>query len=215
MIKKIFVFFSLIILVLIPSYIIYLEDVRYSLPTPIPFNYEEVKIHSKIIPPHPFLAVNNKPLHIHFFNPHCPCSRFNMEHFRDLVKKFSDQVDFVIVLQKENQNSLEKFKKMNLDLPFVEDKNGSIALSYGVYSTPQAIILDKEGKLFYRGNYNQSRFCALKSSEYARIALESILREEKLKDLPMYAKIAYGCELPTDLLKSKRNELLDNLFLKN
>ncbi|HMV42229.1 MAG TPA: redoxin domain-containing protein [Leptospiraceae bacterium] len=212
MIKRIFVILSLLFLASISAYVIYVEDTRYSLPTPIPTNYENIPIGSTIVPPNPILSVRDKPLLIHFFNPHCPCSRFNLEHFKALVLNYSDKVDFAIVLQIEKENALEKFKRMDLNLPYVEDKTGEIADRYGVYSTPQAVILDKKGNLYYRGNYNKSRYCSLKSSEYARLALQSLLREEKLEDLPVYAKIAYGCQLPSEGLNQIRIEFLDDLF---
>jgi thioredoxin-related protein len=212
MIKRIFVILSLIFLGSIAAYVVYLEDVRYAMPTPQPANYKNISTDTFIIPPSPILAVKDKPLFIHFFNPHCPCSRFNLEHFKTLVLNFSSKVDFAIVLQKEKEDTVAKFKKMDLDLPYIEDSNGEIADKYGVYSTPQAVIVDKTGKLYYRGNYNKARYCSLKSSEYARFAIEAILREEKMGELPIYAKIAYGCQLPSENLNQRRNEILDQLF---
>ncbi len=212
MVKRIFVIFTLICLAGIAGYIVYLEDLRYSLPTPLPVDYKDISTDTFISPPSPILAVKDKPLFIHFFNPHCPCSRFNLEHFKTLFVTFSDKVDFAIVLQVEKTDAVARFKKMKLSLPFVEDTNGSIAAAYGVYSTPQAVIMNKDGKLHYRGNYNKARFCSLKSSEYARFALEALLRDEKMGDLPAYARIAYGCALPTESLSQKRNEFLDDLF---
>lgn len=212
MLKHIFVITTLAILIGIAGYVIYLEDVRYSLPTPVPTNYKDISPNTFIAPPTPILAVKDKPLFIHFFNPYCPCSRFNLEHFKALNLQFSNKVDFAVVLQIEKEGAVEKFKKLELNIPYVEDIKGDIALAYGVYSTPQAVILDRTGKLFYRGNYNKSRYCSLKSSEYARFALEAMLREEKMDELPVYAKIAYGCQLPSENLDQRRIEFLDRLF---
>ncbi|HRG45093.1 MAG TPA: redoxin domain-containing protein [Leptospiraceae bacterium] len=212
MLKRILVVLTLIFLGSIAAYIVYLEEVRYSLPTPLPAGYTNIAVDTYISPPSPMLAVKGKPLFIHFFNPHCPCSRFNLEHFNTLVLTFSNKVDFAVVLQVEKEDAVAKFKKMKLNLPFVEDTNGRIAEKYGVYSTPQAVIMNKEGKLHYRGNYNKARYCSLKSSEYARFALEALLRDEKMGELPIYAKIAYGCQLPTENLNQRRNEFLDELF---
>lgn len=212
MLKHILVILSLFFLGSIAAYIIYLEDMRYSLPTPVPTNYETIPAGTFITPPNPILTAKDKPLFVHFFNPHCPCSRFNLEHFKELVFKFSDKIDFAVVLQIEKENAVAKFKTMELNLPYVEDKKGEIAGKFGVYSTPQAVILDKTGKLYYRGNYNKARYCSLKSSEYARLAIEALLREEKMGELPIYAKIAYGCQLPSENLNQRRIEILDDLF---
>ncbi len=68
MLKRIFVILSLILLGSIAAYIVYLEDMRYSLPTPVPTNYEMIPLGTFISPPSPILTVRDKPLFIHFFN---------------------------------------------------------------------------------------------------------------------------------------------------
>ena len=45
---------------------------------------------------------NDKPVFIHFFNPDCPCSRFNVPHVSGLIRKYGDKIDFkIVVLNKE------------------------------------------------------------------------------------------------------------------
>jgi hypothetical protein len=58
---------------------------------------------------------------------------------------------------------------------FVEERDGATAQSFGVYSTPQAVILDLAHTLRFRGNYNNSRYCDDQETEYARIAFETLL----------------------------------------
>ena len=79
------------------------------------------------------------------------------------------------------------------------DTDGRIATACGVYSTPQAAILDGTGRLFFRGNYNVSRYCLAPGSEFARIALESLLAGKPAPVFPEIAMVAYGCELPANL----------------
>ncbi|MCB1178604.1 MAG: redoxin domain-containing protein [Leptospiraceae bacterium] len=210
--KHILVFFSVLILMAIPARVIYLEELKYSKPTPIPKNYSPILESSHINPPLPILEVNDKPLFLHFFNPECSCTKFNTEHFAEIARNFKDRVDFVIIIQDESNFKKDFFSKWGLSLPYIKDIGGKIAKAYGVYSTPQAVILDSNGKLYYRGNYNRSRFCGLKDSEYARIALESLIREEKLPSLPSLAKIAYGCELPSKTMNDKKTKFLDEFF---
>jgi thioredoxin-related protein len=208
--KLIFVISGIFSLFGISISILYEENLRYSMPTPIPKNHSSIEENAFIEPPDPILKTNSKPMLIHFFNPNCPCSRFNLEHFKNLFSQFSNSVDFRIVLQIEKENSIEKFKKMEISIPALVDRDSAIAKRYGIYSTPQAVILDKTGKLYYKGNYNKSRYCALRSSEYARIALEKLLKEELLKEMPLVAKIAYGCELPIE--GKKRYEFIESIF---
>lgn len=46
-----------------------------------------------------------------------------------------------------------------------------MSTALGVYGTPQAVIPDGEGRLYYRGNYNRSRFCPQEWTEYVRLTL--------------------------------------------
>ncbi len=134
---------------------------KYSLPTPVPRNYHIVNIGEQVNLTGKINSENGKPLFIHFFNPDCPCSRFNIPHFKSLVKKYGNQFTFaVVVINKEKQYTAQEIKdKYDLDLPVLCDT--TIAAACGVYSTPQAAIIDVNQQLYYRGNYNKSRYRVL------------------------------------------------------
>src|SRR5882762_8640971 len=70
---------------------------KYSLPTPVPTGYRNVPPGTKVGLQALQTGAIKKPVFLHFFNPDCPCSRFNMPHFRELVKKYGDRVTFVAV----------------------------------------------------------------------------------------------------------------------
>src|ERR1044071_3380234 len=112
---------------------------KYSLPTPVPKSYHEVKqgdsIHIKLA------SENGKPVFLHFFNPGCPCSRFNIPHFTSLVKEYNAKINFaVVVMNKDSSYTAEEIQdKFGIRVPILFDK--TIAVSCGVYSTPQAVIL--------------------------------------------------------------------------
>ena len=169
---------------------------KYSLPTPVPQNLhtvnrgQHVDISSKVH------VENGKPLFIHFFNPDCPCSRFNVPHFNALVKKYSDKINFVVVVINKKSNYSEKDiqDKYDLTVPVLSDQ--SIADECGVYSTPQAVILDAGRNLYYRGNYNRSRYCTDNKSNFAQMAIDSLLNKNLNPSFSQYALKAYGCQLP-------------------
>jgi hypothetical protein len=168
----------------------------YSLPTPVPQNYKPVN-RGEVIP----LAVNlrttnNKPLFLHFFNPDCPCSRFNVAHFKSLVKQYANEASFEIVVMSAKNYTVQDIQdKFDVRVPVLFDT--AIAISCGVYSTPQAVIIDANGRLFYRGNYNRTRYCADKKTEYARMALDSLLHQRYNIVFDQFALKAYGCSLPS------------------
>ena len=99
-----------------------------------------------------------KPLFMHFFNPSCPCSRFNVDRVRLLAAAFGQDVVFVAVFREGTPETLEAdFQDLGLDIPYHVD-GGPLADATGIYSTPQAAILDADGRMFYQGNYNVTRF---------------------------------------------------------
>jgi hypothetical protein len=167
----------------------------YSLPTPVPENYRDVQTGSAIVLPETVKTKDNNPVFLHFFNPACPCSKFNIPHFRSLVKQYGDKVNFMIVPVGNEKYSIKKIQeKFDLDIPVLPDT--SLAALCGVYSTPQAVIIEDGHKLYYRGNYNKSRYCTDKKSEYARIALEALLHKDPYMAFDRFALKAYGCQLP-------------------
>lgn len=171
------------------------SDWVYNLPTPVPANYKTVNAGTPVN----LLAVaktaDKKPVFLHFFNPACPCSRFNMTHVKSLIKEYSKDVDFKIVVVSNKVYTVEDIQdKFDTDVPVLFDT--TIAASCGVYSTPQAVIIDTNEQLYYRGNYNRSRYCSDKKTEYARIALETFLHNRSAVIFDQYALKAYGCQLP-------------------
>src|SRR5438105_13071297 len=133
--------------------IFWFSELRYSLPTPVPQNYHAVKQGEYIEMAGKLPVTAGKPVFLHFFNPDCPCSRFNIPHFKSLVKQYGDKINFaVVVLSKDKNYTAEEIQeKFGLNVPVFFDK--SIADNCGVYSTPQAVILNDSYKLYFRGNY--------------------------------------------------------------
>jgi hypothetical protein len=168
----------------------------YQLPTPVPENYKVINTGESIAFNGLSNTEKNKPVFLHFFNPDCPCSRFNISQFKSLVKEYHDRVSFVIVvMNNEKYNEQQIQEKFGFNLPVSFDT--SIAARCGVYSTPQAVILNKNHQLYYRGNYNKSRYCTDKKTNYAEIALTGLLEQKGYMSFDRYALKAYGCQLPT------------------
>jgi hypothetical protein len=168
----------------------------YGLPTPVPANYREVSLGQTINVDYELAGGNaSKPLLLHFFNPDCPCSRFNVPHFKSLVKQFGGEINFAIVPLTSRVVTAEEIRdRFDMDITVLMDT--TIAAACGVYSTPQAVIINADGTLYYRGNYNKSRYCADKRTEYARVALEGLLNSDTTQVFDPLALKAYGCRIP-------------------
>lgn len=166
----------------------------YNQPTPVPQAYHRVSFGTSIDLAG-YLKPSRKIRFLHFFNPDCPCSRFNMTYFKSLVKEYGDHVDFaIVVMNNDSYTEKEIQDRYSLRIPVIFDS--IVALRCGVYSTPQAVILDTGYKLYYRGNYNRSRYCVDPTTNYAQIALDGILRQRTDLRFDRFALTAYGCRLP-------------------
>lgn len=182
------------IIVAIMAVLFWRNELVYTLPTPVPQNYVAVNS-GETIDLSQFMTVSGeKPQFLHFFNPSCPCSRFNMPHFKSLVAEHGHAVDFAIVVMSDKTYSEKEIQeKYDLSIPVYFDS--TIAAGCGVYSTPQAVIIDTDRRLHYRGNYNKSRYCTDKKTNYAQIALEALLIKQSVT-FDAFATKAYGCQLP-------------------
>lgn len=171
------------------------NEYKYSLPTPIPKNHHDVAIGTHI-DLEKRTSKKSKPVFIHFFNPDCPCSRFNVPHVSGLIKKYGDRIDFeIVVLNKEKNFTVAEIQsKFGADIPVFFDE--AIAEKCGVFSTPQAVLLDASQNLYYRGNYNKTRYCTNADSNYAQMAIDSLLNQNYNPTFDALALRTYGCSLP-------------------
>ena len=167
----------------------------YSLPTPVPAGYHDVHTGEKIILGKRLDFNGHKPVFLHFFNPDCPCSRFNIDHFKTLVKNYDSKVDFAVVLMTNKSCTPAQIqKRFGITVPVIADP--TLATACGVYSTPQAVLINTDQQLYYRGNYNKTRYCTDPKTSYATIALEDLLHQKKITPLGKFALKAYGCSTP-------------------
>jgi len=195
--KRVTVYIILILLAAGIVTVFWKQELIYTLPTPLPKNFKPVEPGKEIT-----LSFDKrkhiKPVFLHFFNPACPCSKFNMKHFKTLVRKYGNELDFIVIVQtKDAEASQEKIRnEFDMDAPCILDRDKKIAEACGVYSTPQAVIIDTSGKLYYRGNYNKARYCTDKKSDYAQMAIDSLLKNQKTPVFSALALKSYGCSLP-------------------
>jgi hypothetical protein len=167
----------------------------FALPTPVPKNYKAVRSGETIHLSLGFMPKDNKPVFLHFFNPDCPCSKFNIPHVKSLIMQYGSEVNFAIVVMSKKKFTVKEIQeKFDVNTPVLFDT--AIALACGVYSTPQAVLMDASHKLYYRGNYNRSRYCANPQSNYAQMAIEGLLHNNYNLSFNQSALQAYGCQLP-------------------
>lgn len=170
------------------------QELRYARPTPLPANYTLVKMNTPIAPVGQ-VKLPSGAAFLHFFNPDCPCSRFNLKHFHALNRQYGQQLHVVAVIPA--YADYEKARQMlDEDVLLIQDDGDVLAQACGVYATPQAVVLDSAHTLFFRGNYNKSRYCTAKNTNYAALALHAFVTGQPAPVFDQFATTAYGCELP-------------------
>lgn len=177
------------------GFLFWKQELKYALPTPVPASYVPVMIQTQVRLPHSIDA----PVFLHFFNPECPCSRFNRKYFNQLIFQYRSQIDFKIIIPP--YASLEDAKSFfDAEVEVIIDTMGW-AKACGVYATPQAVILDEKSQLFFRGNYNRTRYCTDPATNYAEQALKAFVNGQPLPRTAMdgWATRAYGCSFTEEL----------------
>ena len=163
------------------------------MPTPIPSDYKVVKTGSPILLKE---FDSSRKKFIHFYNPKCPCSKFNFSSYKSLIKNYSLDYDCYAVVQNSvegvDSDDLEFLQKLGVTV--IVDIENKIARKCGVYSTPQIVLLDENNRLYYRGNYNKTRYCTNPETNYAKIAMDSMINES-FYFFSVAATTAYGCGL--------------------
>jgi thioredoxin-related protein len=175
--------------------IFWYQEMQYLLPTPVPENHrvvlphEVVQFDSVLIP-----QTNGKPKLLHFFSPDCPCSRFNVKHFLSLNRKYGNAIDFYVVIA-DKKNVISARNKIEDEVPVIVDTTRELARACGVYSTPQAALIQQNNQLYFRGNYNRSRFCTDKNSNFVQMAMDSLLAGKGPPHFIELATKSYGCSI--------------------
>lgn len=183
--------FLIVVIVLIGS-IFWQTELKYTRPTPVPKGYQEVYVNDLVYIHDSLKAPLEKPVFYHFFTTNCPCSRFNLTHFNFLKSTYGSDMDFYVVIPDEDE--IDKARPYFEGITqIIRDVDKKFAVRSGVYSTPQAVIIDINHRLYFRGNYNKARYCIDPSGNFAQMAIDSI---RSGADPPVFGPlsyIAYGC----------------------
>jgi hypothetical protein len=184
------------------GYAFWQHDLQYQKPAPVPSGHRPVALGSQIdltgLP-----TGTRRPVLLHFFNPACPCSRFNLKHFLSLVRRYEKQVTFCAVVP-PNADLAEAAALLDGRVQIVADTDRRWSRRCGVYASPQAVLIDADRSLYYRGNYNRNRYCTRKETSFAETALVALTNHQPAPVFDAAATTAYGCQLPQKSLEPKK-----------
>lgn len=177
------------------AYVYWQQELQYTQPTPKPEGLVQIAFNERV-DVSPWIPQNGKPIFLHFFSPECPCSKFNAQNFEQIYTRFKDAFDFYVVIPSYSDPE-EAAGFLPVDIPIIQDETTLLSATVGVYSTPQAVLIESNKSLYYRGNYNKSRYCTLPESNYALQAAEALANRAPIPSFDAYATVAYGCLLPS------------------
>lgn len=173
-------------------FIFWKQELQYAQPTPVPASYHEVQPGDSVTLPATLPL--SRAFFFHFYNPECPCSRFNARHIQSLLRAYGDSIDFRIVVP-DKASLADAREAFGHDQSYLVDEDHTLAHACGVYATPQAAIISVDHHLYYRGNYNRSRYCTQRATNFAELALVSYINGQPAPLFGLLASQAYGCEL--------------------
>jgi peroxiredoxin len=138
-----------------------------------------------------------------FICNHCPYVKHIQKELVNLANDYSSKgVGFIAI----NSNDAEKYpedspekmqqvaKEFSYSFPYLFDENQAVAKSYEAACTPDFYIFDKELKLTYRGQLDDSRpgNTVPLSGKDIRAALDAMLRGEKPSP---FQRPSIGCNI--------------------
>lgn len=103
----------------------------------------------------------NKPTLIAFISNHCPFVKHIKKAFIELSHRYMDKVTFIAINSNDVINYPEdhpnKMPQENYPFSYLFDESQELAKAFMAACTPDFFLFDKEGKLIYRGQFDESR----------------------------------------------------------
>jgi len=133
-----------------------------------------------------------------FLSFECPVCTSYLPQTVDLAHKYGESVAFVGVCVGKSDDDLgRQIKEYKLNFPVLRDEEGQFARALGARVTPEAVILDSDGVIRYRGRIDDGYAARLKKNVIVTNhdlcdALEEVLAG---KDVSTSTTEAVGCPI--------------------
>jgi hypothetical protein len=121
---------------------------------------------------------------VHYYDPKCPCTRFNNEHVLELITTYQAKgVHFMVKVPDEAA-------KRSAQGVFGDVEVQVISASSAPSASPAALVVDAQGLPVYVGPYSPGAVCTSKSGDFVGLALDDMLSG---KDFKQTVNLANGC----------------------
>lgn len=136
---------------------------------------------------------------VHFWNPECPCNRFNEVHVKKIISEYADKnVQFTIMV---SGNSAEK-RKLQEDRArkifthqAVINIRSDWPMEKGPPSSPAVGVINNHGELVYFGPYSLGANCSPDKGKFVENILDHLNDEKKIQKKQLNT-LAVGCFCP-------------------
>ncbi|MEZ2252193.1 thioredoxin family protein [Microcoleus sp.] len=126
-----------------------------------------------------------------FMCNHCPYVKLYLDRLKELQADFQDE-DFTLIginANDANQYPEDSFENMKvfaannqLNFPYIRDVAQDVAESFGASKTPEVFLLDRDGRLRYKGLIDDNADDAAGVQvAYLRSAIAQLLKDESVE----------------------------------
>lgn len=144
-----------------------------------------------------FFGDETRFLVLTFFSADCPCQDAHDGRLKDLYKQWSHRgIAFVSVDSEADSslsNDITEARRRGYPFPILSDPDGKLADAYGAKYATYTVILDRNGRVRYRGGIDSDKSHLTDSAKhYVRTALSQLFADQEPN--PATTK-ALGCPL--------------------
>ena len=137
---------------------------------------------------------------IHFWNPDCPCNRFNEVHVKKIISAYADKnVKFTVVVSgsnKEERHQRQVLAKQVFSHSAVKEIRSDWPMNQGPPSSPAVGVVNSDGELIYFGPYSLGARCAPDKGKFVENVLDGLYARKKSADKKQLNTLAVGCFCP-------------------
>lgn len=140
---------------------------------------------------------------LEWFNPTCPVIVQHHKTNTTFNELFSQYKDKGVVFLAINSSGVGKDgngkdlnikakKEWKIEYPILLDESGEVGRLYAAKTTPHCYVIDKDGKLAYRGAIDDKKTGKPDSKNYVKLAVDQVLRGETVTESDTKP---YGCNV--------------------
>ncbi len=139
----------MISLLLVALHLLWNQAYRHFLPTDFKSEYSS----GDYIPIGEFGITTDRTTYLHFFEMGCLYSRVNLRHITTIMKQYQSTCDFYVVVSGDVSIDDLRDEYAIPNTVRIIDMETKALKRLGVFTTPHALIVEANDRLYFQGNY--------------------------------------------------------------